>query len=129
MGLQIVSLPRLMTLLVSVKTVAENWVSKQSWFVLILKPVYSWLSLYFLGKKIFLFVKIESWNFQHLFEKGFWETSYYFKSIRQPIEKIEITIVWIHWMSWNFVRFREALFQSDAESFSFLHWKTKKFYT
>jgi len=35
------------------KTVAENWVSKQSWFVLILKPVHSWLKSYFFGNKTF----------------------------------------------------------------------------
>ena len=33
----------------------------------------------------------------------------------QPIETIEITIVWISWMSLNFVRFHEILFQTDAE--------------
>ena len=31
-------------------------------------------------------------------------------------------------MSWNFMKFYEILFQTDAESFSFLSWKTKKFY-
>ena len=29
------------------------------------------------------------------------------------------------WLSWNFVRF----FQTNSESFSFLYWKTKKFYS
>ena len=29
-------------------------------------------------------------------------------------------------MSWHFVRFQEIEFQTDAESFSFLSWKTKK---
>ena len=84
---------------------------------------------YFFRNKTFLFYKIESWNFQHLFEKEFHETSQNFNSIRQPIEKMEITIVWMSWMSWNFVRFHEILFQADAESFSFLSWKTKKFYS
>ena len=32
-------------------------------------------------------------------------------------------------MSWDFVRFHEILFQRDAESFSFVSWKTKKFYS
>ena len=82
----------------------------------------------FFRNKTFLFFKIESWNFQHLFEKEFRETSQNFNSIRQVIEKIEMTIVWMSWMSWNFVRFHEILFQTDAESFSFLSWKTKKFY-
>ena len=40
-----------------------------------------------------------------------------------------MTIVWISWMIWNFVRFHEIHFQTDAESFSFLSWKTKKFYS
>ena len=31
------------------------------------------------------------------------------------------------WLSWYFVRFREILLQTDAESCSFLSWKTKKF--
>ena len=30
-------------------------------------------------------------------------------------------------IEWNFVRFHEISFQTDAESFSFLSWKTKKF--
>ena len=44
-------------------------------------------------------------------------------------KKMNVTIVWISWMSWNFVRFHEIQFQTDAESFSFLSWKTKKFYS
>ena len=32
------------------------------------------------------------------------------------------------WKSWNFVRFHEIPFQTDAESFCFLSWKTKQFY-
>ena len=67
----------------------------------------------------FLFFKIERWKFQHLFKSDF-------NSIRQPKERMKITIFW---MSWNFVRFHEILFQTDAESFSFLSWKTKKFYS
>ena len=43
------------------KTVAENWVSKQSWFTLALELIL------FLGLKL-LFLKNESWNFQHLLE-------------------------------------------------------------
>ena len=84
------------------KTVAENWVSKQI---------------------TFLFYKIESWNFQHLLEKEFCKTSQNFNSIRQPIEEMKITIVWMRWISWIFVRFHEIQFQTDAESFSFLSWK------
>ena len=39
-----------------------------------------------------------------------------FNSIRQSVEKIEIKIVWISWMSWNFERFHEIQFQIDAKS-------------
>ena len=46
----------------------------------------------------------------------------------QPIETIEITIVWISWMSLNFVRFHEILFQTDAEINSFLSWKKKNLF-
>ena len=53
-----------------------------------------------------MFFKIENWNFQNLFVKEFCETSQNFNSIRQPIEKMKITIVWISCMSWNFVRFQ-----------------------
>ena len=83
---------------------------------------------FFSRNKTFLFFKIESWNFQHLFEKAIRETSQNLNSIRQLIEKMKITIVWISWMSWNFVRFHEIQFQTDTESFNFLSWKTKKFY-
>ena len=72
------------------------------------------LKKYFFRNKTFLFFKIESWNFQNRFEKEFRKTSQSFNSIRQPIEKMKITIVWISWMSWNFVRFHEILFQTDA---------------
>ena len=41
----------------------ENWVSKQSFFVIDYGPKN------FLRNKTFLFFKIESWSFQHLFEK------------------------------------------------------------
>ena len=61
------------------KTFTENWVSKQSFFVLIL--------IFFFRNKTFLFFKIESWNFQHLFEKEFHETSQNFNSFRQPKKK------------------------------------------
>ena len=63
-----------------------------------------------------MFFKIESWNFQNPFEKEFLETSQNFNSIRQQIEKMKATIVWISWMSWNFVRFHEIQFQIDAKS-------------
>ena len=106
------------------KTFPENWDSKQSFFVLILTTA---KKIFFFRNKPFLFFKIGSWNFQHLFKNEFRETSQNFNSIRQPREKMLITIVWMSWMSWNFVRFHKIYFQTDAESFSFLSWKTKSF--
>ena len=73
-----------------------------------------------------MFFKIESWNFQHLFEKLFHQISKNLNSIRQSIEKFKITIVWMSWMSWNFMRFHEIQFLTDTERFSFQSWKTKK---
>ena len=93
------------------KTFTENWISKQSFFVLIWTKTYK---IFVLGTKLFLFFKIERWNFQHLLEKEFRETSQNFNSIRQPIEKMKIRIVWMSWMSWIFVRFHKIIFQTDA---------------
>ena len=70
--------------------------STGSWRIWRLRPKF-----YFFRNKTFLFFKIESWNFQQLFEKEFRETSQNFNSIRQPIEKIKINIFWMSWMSWN----------------------------
>ena len=71
----------------------------------------------FFRNKTFLFFKIESWNFQHLFENKFRGTSHNFNSIRQPIEKMKITIVWMSWMSWNIVRFHEKTFSNRCWKF------------
>ena len=51
---------------------------------------------------------------------------YSFSSFRQFLFPFFLLVVWL---SWNFVRFDEILFQTDAKSFSFLSWKTKKFYS
>ena len=70
-----------------------------------------------------MFFKIESWNFQHLFEIKFCETSQNFNSsslFSQLFLSIFLSVVWL---IWNFVRFLEILFQTDAESFRFLSWK------
>ena len=48
---------------------------------------------------------IESWNFQHVFEKEFRKTSQNFNSVTQQIDKIEIKIVCMNWISWNFLSF------------------------
>jgi predicted nucleic acid-binding Zn finger protein len=66
----------------------------------------------FFRNKTFLFFKIGSWNFQHLFEIKFRETSQHFNSL-----------------SLFKNRFHKIQFQKDAESFSILSWKTKKFYS
>ena len=76
--------------------------------------------------KTFLFFKIESWNFQHLFKKEFCETSQNvnsFSSFRQFLFPCFLSVVWL---SWNFARFHQIQFQIEPESFSFLSWKTKK---
>ena len=85
----------------------------------------TWLRLYF-RNKTFLFFKIESWNFQHLFEKEFHETSQNFKSIIHPW-KLKLS-EWAELVEilWGFTKF---LFPKDAETFSFLSWKTKKKYS
>ena len=57
----------------------ENWVSKQSFFVLILTTAQKKI---FFRNKTFLFFKIESWNFQVHFEIEFHETLQNFSSIR-----------------------------------------------
>ena len=58
-----------------------------------------------------MFFKIEGWNFKHLYEKEFWETSQNFNSSRQLIETLATQIVWICWISWNFVRFKKFFFK------------------
>ena len=43
----------------------------------------------------------------------------------QRIEKMEMKIVRMSWMSWSIVRFNEIIFQIDTESFSFLSFLKK----
>ena len=123
-----------------------NSVSKEAEFILLMtyytKPsrkiesvnkaflfwYWQWLKKCFFRNKTFFF-KIEGWNFQHLFENAFRETSQSFNSIRESMEKIKRAIVRMSWMSWNLVRLHEIQFQIDTKSFSFLSWKTKKFYS
>ena len=83
----------------------------------------------FFRNKTFLFFKIESWNFQHLFENEFCETSQSFNSFSSFRQLLFTFFLLVVWLSWNFVRFHEILFQTDAKSFSFLSWKIKKFYS
>ena len=69
---------------------------------------------YLLGIKLFLFLKIASWNFQHLFEKEFHETSQNFNSIRLQIEKMEIKIAWMSLkVSAFYLEKKKVLFQKQ----------------
>jgi hypothetical protein len=88
------------------------------------------LKRYFFSRnKTFLFFKIESWNFQYLFEIEFRETSQNFNSFCSFRQLLFSFFLWVVWLSWNFERFHEILFQTDSESFSLLSWKTKTFYS
>jgi hypothetical protein len=109
------------------KIFTENWVSKQSFFCF---DIDNGLKNIFFRNKTFSFFKIESWNFQHLFETEFCETSQNVNSIRQLIEKNEnnnclneLNELKLCEVPQNFI------LNWDAESFSFLSWKTKKFYS
>ena len=84
---------------------------------------------YFFRNKTFLSFKIERWNFQVQFEIGFRETSQNFNSFSFFRELLFSPFLSVVWLSWNFVRFHEIQFQTEPESFSFLSWKTKKFYS
>ena len=67
-----------------------------------------WLKNFFFRNKTFFF-KIESWNFQHLFEIEFLETSQNFNSsslFRQFLFSFFLSVVWL---SWSFVRFHKIL--------------------
>ena len=50
-------------------------------------PWYIWYTSYFFRNKTFLFVKTESWNFQHLFNLGFCESLQNFNPFRQHFSK------------------------------------------
>ena len=81
-------------------------------------------TLYFFRNKTFLFVKIESWNFQQLFDLGFLETLQNFSSFRQTFRWHFCGGIRVVWMSWNFVRFYEVINQKDAKNFRFPPWQS-----
>ena len=57
--------------------------------------------LIYLGS--FLFFKIETWNFQYLFEMEFRETSQNFNSFRQLWFSFFLSVVWLSWkFVWKF---------------------------
>ena len=68
------------------------------------------LNYIFLGI-FFLFFKIESWNFQHLFEKEFRETSQNINSFRQFLFPFSLSIVWLSEVSQNSFSNRRWKFQ------------------
>ena len=102
-----------------VQNLLENWVSKQSFFVLILTTAW----IFFLGIKLFVF-QDRKLTFSASFGKRHsWKLTNF-----QLIHLIQtIFTSMVVWLISNFVRFLEILFQADAESFSFLSWKTKSF--
>ena len=51
--------------------------------------------IFFFRNKTFLFVKIESWNFQHLIDLGFRETSQNFSSFGQLLFFGAHVIIWV----------------------------------
>ena len=67
------------------------------------------LNCIFFRNKTFLFFKIESWNFQHLFEKEFRESSQNFNSFSSFRQFLFLFFLSLVWFSWNFVRFHEIL--------------------
>ena len=93
-------------------------------FLFYLSMVHGTLYIFF-RNKTFLVVYIESWNFQHLFDFSFHEMLQNVWSFRKHSDDTFWGIKIVR-MSWNFVRFQEILFQTDAEEFSFLSWQTKK---
>ena len=60
------------------------------------------------------------------FEKEFQDTYQNFNSFSHFLFPFFPFIVWL---SWNIVRFHKIIFQIYAKIFSFLSWKTKKFYS
>ena len=85
------------------KTFTETWDSKFCWNSFGLFRDCG-LNLIFYRNKTFLFFKIESWNFQHLFEKKIREALKNFNSFRQ-------FLFFNVWLSWNFVRIRNFFFK------------------
>ena len=74
-----------------------------------------------------MFFKIESWNFQHLFENEFRETSQSFNTFSW-FRQLLITFFSLGCMvELKFCEVSQNSFSNENESFSFLSWKTKNF--
>ena len=63
------------------------------------------------SKKTFLFFKIESSNFQHLFEIEFHETSQNFNSFSSFNQLLFSFVLLVVWLSSNFVSFHKCFFK------------------
>ena len=84
---------------------------------------------FFLGIKLFLFFKIESWNFHVQFKIKIRETTQNFNS-NKLIQTIVIFIFFYRVSDgFEILQGFKKFFQTEHESFSFLSWKTKKFYS
>ena len=77
--------------------------------------------------KTFLFVKIESWNFQHLFDFRFCETMQNVSLIRQTFRQHSLMGIKIAQIRWNLVRFHAFINQRDAKISDFYLDKQKSF--
>ena len=95
---------------------------------------WSYLGLYrdysldhiFFRNKTFLFFKIESWNLQHLFEKKMWNLTK-FQHNQTTDRKIENKNCLNELNELKFCEVSRNFFWNKC--FSFLSWKTKKFYS
>ena len=83
----------------------------------------------FFRNKPFLFVKIESWNFQQLFVLGFRETLQNFSLFRQTFRWQFSTGNKSCPNELKFVKFHEMKNQKDAKNFRFLSWQRKVCYS
>ena len=79
----------------------------------------------FFRNKTFLFFKIENWN-RISWNLTNFNTFGSFSSFRQLLFSFFPSNARL---SLNFVTFHKILYQTDVESFSFLSWKTKTFYS
>ena len=92
------------------------------------KTIHATWHTFFRNKK-FLFVKIECWNFRHLFDLGSVKPCKIPAHSDKHSDDNFLEGIKVVRMSWNFVRFQEILNQKEAKNFRLLSWQTKKFYS
>ena len=100
--------------------VAIFWLKKE------LSIIHGTLNIFF-RNKTFLFVKIEIWNFQHLFDLLFRETCHNFSLFGQLLFPLENVIWMFVWMSWNFEDFTKFYFKQLLKILAFYLDKQKSF--